>query len=111
MNEKRFERGDLVVAMSAMNRAGFDFVGRYAGIEDGCLALENPLVLEYDEKRVLQRLAPLHLPFGTVDTVGQRNVLGLPLEGIAYFVAVPAQGRDWMHQEYEAVFSAMPAES
>lgn len=105
MEKQIIGKGDLIMAMSAMNRTGFDFVGRYEDLENGCLVLANPLVMEYDDKRVLRRLAPLHLPFGTVDITSQKNILAIPLEGLAYFVAVPAEGSDWMHTEYAAVFS------
>ncbi len=105
MENQIIGKRDLVMAMSAMNRTGFDFVGRYEGLENGCLLLANPLVMEYDDKRVLQRLAPLHLPFGTVDITGQKNILAVPLEGLAYFVSIPAEGSDWMHMEYESAFS------
>ncbi len=105
MEKQIIGKGDLVIAMSAMNRTSFDFVGKYEGLENGCLLLANPLVMEYDDQRVLQRLAPLHLPFGTVDITGQKNILAIPLEGLAYFVSVPSEGSDWMHMTYTAVFS------
>lgn len=107
MEKQIIGKGDLVMAMSAMNRTGFDFVGRYEGLEDGCLFLANPLVMEFDDKRLLQRLVPLHLPFGTVDVVSRKNILAVPLEGLAYFVSVPAEGNDWMHTEYESAFSGI----
>lgn len=105
MEKQIIGKGYLVMAMSAMNRTGFDFVGRYEGYENGCLLLANSLVMDYDENRVLKRLAPLHLPFGTVDIVGQKNILAIPREGLAYYVAIPEEGNDWMHAEYEAAFS------
>lgn len=106
MEKQIIGKGDLVIAMSAMNRTGFDFVGQYEGFENGCLVLANPLVMDYDERRVLKRLAPLHLPFGTVDITDQKNILAIPLEGLAYYVAVSAKGDDWMHSEYEKVLSS-----
>lgn len=98
-------KGALVVAMSAMNRSAFDFIGKYMGFENGCLILENPLVLDYDDGRVLKRLAPLHLPYGMVDIIKQKNVLSLPLDSMAYYVALPENGIDWMHTEYERFFA------
>lgn len=106
MNEKHcIEKGSLVIAMSAMNRSAFDFIGRYMGFEDGCLILENPLVLDYDDGRVVKRLAPLHLPYGMVEIVKQKNVLSLPLDSMAYYVSLPEKGLDWMHTEYERFFT------
>lgn len=105
MEKRSVDKGDLIMAMSAMNRTGFDFVGKYEGMENGCLLLSNPLVMDFDDYKVLKRLAPLHLPFGTVDITDQKNTLAIPLEGLAYFVAVPGEGSDWMHSEYEAAFS------
>ena len=104
MENLTFGKGDLIIAMSAMNRSAFDFVGKYLGFENGCLILENPLTLEYDENRVLKKLGPIHLPYGTVDIISQRNVMALPLESIAYYVGLPEKGLDWMHEEYDKVF-------
>lgn len=98
-------QGSLIIAMSAMNRSAFDFIGKYLGFENGCLILENPLVLDYDDGRVLKRLAPLHLPYGMVEINRQRNVLSLPLDSMAYYVALPEDGLDWMHAEYEKFFA------
>lgn len=103
MSESIIQRSSLVIAMSAMNRTGFDFVGKYIAVENGCLLLKNPLALDYGEDRVLKRLAPLHVPSGTVDESGE-NILALPLEGLAYYLAVPENGGDWMHEEYARAF-------
>ena len=98
--------GDLCIAMSAMNRTGFDFVGKYVGEDDTKYILEKPLVLNYaDENHTLQNLLPLHLPLGVVDVLGQRTTLDLPKAGIAYCVGVPENGSDdWLHEEYRKFF-------
>lgn len=98
------QEGDLVIAMSAMNRSAFDFIGRFIGYENNCLMLANPLTLDYEDNRVLRRLAPLHLPLGMADVAGSRSIIGLPLDSIAYFVGLPKEGSDWMHREYDAFF-------
>ena len=97
----------LAIVSSAWIRGTFDFVGKYKGKDDKYLYLENPLSLEYVETngvRRLEQLGAFHLPIGTVDVVGQKNILALPYDYIGYFVLVPLKGDDWMHEQYEEFF-------
>lgn len=98
-------RKPLTIAASAMNRTAFDFIGRNAGIENNCLLLENALVLDYDDRRILKRLVPLQLPLGTAEIMQKPSITRIPLEGIAYTVDLPPEGDDWLHLEYERVFA------
>lgn len=95
----------LTIAVSAMNRMAFDFTGRFSGIENNCLLLEGALVLDYDERHILKRLVPVHLPLGTAEVMTRPSVTRIPFDCIAYTVDLPPDGDDWLHLEYERVFS------
>lgn len=96
-----YDNGELVIVMSAMNRTGFDFVGKFAGVADNCILLENALVIDYGEGYKLQRLAPLHLPAGAVDILEGESVLAYPLDGVGYAVSAK---KGWIRDRYEEFF-------
>ena len=97
--------GGLAIVMSSRVRSGFDFVGTYAGKDEHFVYLKKPLVIDYDDKLTITGLRPYHLPVGMVDIGSNDNTLALPHEGIAYLSCLPAEGKDWIHTEYENFFN------
>lgn len=95
----------LCIVMSAMNRTGFDFVGELVSQDENGITLRNPLVMDYNDNRQLESLAPLHLPNGTVDVLTTETRIVIPREGVAYMVVLPDKADDWIHYEYERFFA------
>lgn len=97
-----FEVDDLVVIMSAMNRTGFDFVGRFVGMTNDCIYLKNPLVIDYGEGSTIRQLAPLHMPMGMVKIPGKDSVLAMPMDGVGYAFTAP---EGLLPERYAAFFT------
>lgn len=94
----------LAIVMASMVNTAFDFVGEYIDRDERYIFLKNPLVLNYNENRMLMGLRPLHLPFGAVDVLEQDNVLWVPHTSVAYCVILPGDGDDWIHTQYYNFF-------
>ena len=100
------DASNLCIVFSAMNRTGFDFVGKFNKETDNEITLDDPLVLNYeDEQHTLRNLMAAHLPFGIVDVQENHSYITIPKAGVAYIVHFPEDADDWLHNTYKMFFN------